>query len=305
MLIDINKLGVGILFPIEAYEGAIPKMENQVKLAQLAQVNGFDTLWVRDVPLYDPDFRDMGQIFDPWVYMSHIASLTQNIKIGAASMVLPLRHPIHFAKAAASLDVLFPNRLHLGVASGDRVLEYPAFNKPYEFRSTNFMRQVEVIREFWRTDFPTYNNDFGKLSGEADVLPKPNRGNIPMYITGHAGGINIDWIAQNGDGWIYYPREFSYTKNILKNWHETLDMYQLPKKPYIQPLYLDLVENPDAEPQVMELGFRLGRNYMIDLLLSLKELGVNHTIFVPKFCTRPMEEILEEIGKEVIPHVNR
>ena len=304
MLIDTNKISLGILFPIEAYEGAFPKMENQVKLAQQAEACGFDTLWVRDVPLHDPNFRDVGQIYDPWIYLSHIASLTQNIKLGTASMVLPLRHPILFAKAAASLDVLFPNRLHLGVASGDRAIEYPAFNKPYEFRNVHFMQQMETIREFWRTDFPRYNTDYGRLVGEADVIPKPIKGNIPMYVTGHAGGINIEWIAEHSDGWIYYPREFSYTKNILQNWYETIDKLHLPQKPYIQPLYIDLLENPDAEPQVLELGFRLGRNYFIDLLLSLRDLGVNHGIFIAKFCSRPVDEVLDEIRREVIPYIN-
>ena len=255
MLIETNKLSLGILFPIEAYEGAIPKMDRdtQIRLAQKAEENGFHTLWVRDVPLHDPNFRDVGQIFDPWIYMAHIASLTKTIKIGAASMVLPLRHPIHFAKAAASLDVLFPDRLHLGVASGDRALEYPAFAKPYETRSTDF---------------------------------------------------NLDWIAINGDGWIYYPREFSYTKNIIQNWKDILDRLHQPRKPYIQPLYIDLLEDPNAEPIALDLGFRLGRNYFIDLLQTLQYMGVNHGIFIAKFCSRPLDEVIEEIGKEVIPHIN-
>lgn len=306
MLIETNKLSLGILFPIEVYEGAIPKMDRdtQIRLAQKAEENGFHTLWVRDVPLHDPNFRDVGQIFDPWIYMAHIASLTKTIKIGAASMVLPLRHPIHFAKAAASLDVLFPDRLHLGVASGDRALEYPAFAKPYETRSTDFIRQMENIREFWRTDFPHYESAFGTLNGEANIIPKPNRGNIPMYITGHAGGINLDWIAINGDGWIYYPREFSYTKNIIQNWKDILDRLHQPRKPYIQPLYIDLLEDPNAEPIALDLGFRLGRNYFIDLLQTLQYMGVNHGIFIAKFCSRPLDEVIEEIGKEVIPHIN-
>ena len=132
--------------------------------------------------------------------MAHIATLTHKIKLGTASMVLPLRHPIHFAKSAASIDQLFPGRLHLGVASGDRAIEYPAFNKPYENRSIDFMRQIETIRTFWSEDFPHYETSFGKMQGEADVIPKPVNKRIPMYITGHAGGINLDWIAQNGDG---------------------------------------------------------------------------------------------------------
>ena len=223
-MIATDKLTMGVLFPIEAFEGPIPQMnkEEQIRLAQQAESLGFDTLWVRDVPLFDPNFRDVGQIYDPWIYMAHIATLTQSIKLGTASMVLPLRHPIHFAKAAASIDQLFPGRLHLGVASGDRAIEYPAFNKPYENRSIDFMRQMETIRTFWKDDFPHYDTSFGKMQGEADVIPKPVNKRIPMYITGHAGGINLDWIAQNGDGWIYYPREFAYTKNIIQNWKEAL-----------------------------------------------------------------------------------
>ena len=111
-MIATDKLSMGVLFPIEAFEGPVPRMdkEEQIALALQAEELGFDTLWVRDVPLFDPNFRDVGQIYDPWVYMAHIATLTKKIKLGTASMVLPLRHPIHFAKAAASIDQLFPGR---------------------------------------------------------------------------------------------------------------------------------------------------------------------------------------------------
>ena len=57
-MIDPNKLSVGILLPIESYEGAIPKMENQTQLIQRAEALGFDTVWVRDIPLNNPDFKE-------------------------------------------------------------------------------------------------------------------------------------------------------------------------------------------------------------------------------------------------------
>lgn len=98
-MIDANKLSIGILLPIESYEGAIPKMENQVQLIQRAEALGYDSVWVRDIPLNNPDFKEVGQIFDPWIYLAHIASLTLSIKIGIASVILPLRHPLHVAKA--------------------------------------------------------------------------------------------------------------------------------------------------------------------------------------------------------------
>lgn len=305
MLIDVHKLSVGVMFPIESYEGAVPKMQNQVKLAQQAESLGFHSLWVRDIPIHNPEFKDVGQIYDPWIYLSHIATQTQSIKIGTASVILPLRHPIYVAKSAASLDALFPGRFHMGVASGDRPAEYPVFNKPFELRSAHFMEHLQLLKELWTKNFPTYNNEFGTLLTEVgDVLPKPINGTIPMYVTGHVGGINLDWIAKNGDGWMYYPHDFSFTAKIIKSWREALNKEGQLYKPYIQSVYIDLVEDPNFEPQKMDLGFRLGRNYLIDMFQTLKDLGVNHTILVLRYATRPMDVILDEIGREVLPNIN-
>ena len=68
------------------------------------------------------------------VYLGLLAGLTERIALGVASIVLPLRHPAHVAKAAASVDVLSGGRLLLGVASGDRPEEYPALNLPFADR---------------------------------------------------------------------------------------------------------------------------------------------------------------------------
>ena len=76
-------------------------------------------------------------MFDPWIYLAHIASLTLSIKIGIASVILPLRHPLHVAKASASLDVLFPNRFVMGIASGDRPIEYPHSTNLLKLRSAH------------------------------------------------------------------------------------------------------------------------------------------------------------------------
>ncbi len=55
-MITTDQLTMGVLFPIEAFEGPVPRMnkDEQITLAQQAEDLGFDTLWVRDVPLFDP-----------------------------------------------------------------------------------------------------------------------------------------------------------------------------------------------------------------------------------------------------------
>ena len=63
-MITTDQLTMGVLFPIEAFEGPVPRMnkDEQITLAQQAEDLGFDTLWERDGPLFDPTFRDEGQI---------------------------------------------------------------------------------------------------------------------------------------------------------------------------------------------------------------------------------------------------
>ena len=71
-----GRLTIGIFFPIEAFPGDQPTMADQVALAQRVEALGFAALWFRDVPLRDPTFGDVGQVFDPFVYLGHIAAHT-------------------------------------------------------------------------------------------------------------------------------------------------------------------------------------------------------------------------------------
>jgi len=49
----------------------------------------------------------------PVVYLGYLAAHTENIALGVGSIILPLRHPAHVAKAAATADVLSHGRILL------------------------------------------------------------------------------------------------------------------------------------------------------------------------------------------------
>src|SRR4051794_5565059 len=76
-----DRLSLGVFFPIEAFPRDEPTMQGQERLAQRAEALGFAGLWVRDVPLRDPSFGDIGQVFDPWVYLGWIAAQTRTIAL--------------------------------------------------------------------------------------------------------------------------------------------------------------------------------------------------------------------------------
>lgn len=141
-------LTLGVFFPIEAFKGDQPTMRNQEHLARRAEELGYAALWFRDVPLRDPNFGDIGQVYDPWVYLGWIAAQTRTIALATGSIILPVRHPLHTAKAAASIDQLTRGRFVLGVASGDRPIEFPAFGIDPDQRDMlfreNLARQAEL-----------------------------------------------------------------------------------------------------------------------------------------------------------------
>ena len=116
----------------------VPDIEHHAKLAQLADSLGFRSLWVRDVPVYDPAFGDAAQVFEVFSYLGYLAGITRNILLGTAAVVLPLREPLLTLKSATTIQELSGGRLLLGVASGDRPVEYPLFGRDFESRGASF-----------------------------------------------------------------------------------------------------------------------------------------------------------------------
>jgi luciferase-type oxidoreductase len=297
-----GRLTLGVFFPIEAFQRDEPTMRVQERLAVRAEELGFAALWVRDVPLRDPNFGDVGQVYDPWGYLGWIAAQTRTIALATGSIILPLRHPLHTAKAAASLDQLTGSRLVLGVASGDRPVEFPAFGVDYDSRGALFRENLRVIREVLANEFPTLRSSYGTLVGTADLVPKPT-GRIPILVTGTSRQ-SLDWIAEYSDGWITYPRSVAQQAELATRWRAAVEVADPGVfKPFAHSFYVDLTEDPDHPPQPIHLGLRGGRNVLLRFLDALRAADVNHVILNFKYSKRAAGEVLEEIGQELLPQL--
>lgn len=294
-----GKLTLGIGFPIEAYASPIPSMSGQVDLAKRAEQGGFAALWCRDVPLIDPSFGDAGQMYDPWTWLGYITAHTSRIALGTGSIILPLRPQVDLAKSAASVDQLSKGRLILGVASGDRPVEYAVYDVPFETRDESFRNAFEFIRATSHRPVE-WDNQKAAYSGQVDLLPKSFAGDIPLFVTGHSRQ-SLDWIAKNADGWLMYPRPLEQQRTVLAQWTDTLNTADITWKPFSQSLYIDLVNDPDAPKTPIHLGYRLGRNTLISHLDALQTMGVNHVTFNVRFSSRPVDHVLDELCEYVIP----
>lgn len=297
-----ERLTVGVYFPIESFDGPEPAMQGQIELAQQAERLGFAALWARDVPLNDPSFGDLGQIYDPFVWLATIAAHTSTIALATGAVILPLHHPIDVAKAAASLDHLSSGRFVFGVASGDRPVEYPAYGRDANMRGELFREAFDYVEVLLTKRFPVHaSTHYGRLAGGGDLVPKPLSPRLPTLVTGQSQQ-SLDWIAQRSDGWLTYPRDVVQQAQVAARWREILERFGAGFKPIAQSLYVDLAADPDTPPRPIHLGVRVGRRRLADLLEDLRSNGVNHVALNLKFSRRPVAEVLDEIGTEVISH---
>ena len=298
-----NRLSVGLVVPIETYDrGPVPTMAQHLERVQLAEKLGFSAVWLRDIPFDVPTFGDTGQGFDPFVYLGYLAGGTRTIGLGVASIILPLRHPAHVAKSAASADVLSDGRLMLGIASGDRPEEYPALNIPFHSRGDYFRESYDYIRAMSGTH-QTISNRFGDVSSDLNMLPKPSGGRLPLLITGSSQQ-SQDWICTHGDGWMTYPRPAPQQAHIIQSMRARGRRSGEFDRPVMEPLYVDLTEDPDASPRPIHLGLRLGANPLCDYLLSRQQIGVNHVAINLRFNQLDIEATLEQLAERVLPQFN-
>ena len=298
-----NRLSIGLVVPIENYSrGPVPEMTRHLERVQWAEELGFSALWIRDVPFNVPSFGDAGQLFDPFVYLGLLAGKTDRIALGVASIILPLRHPVHVAKAASSVDTLSGGRLILGVASGDRPEEYPAMNIPYSERSVRFRESFEYIKHV-SEGTSAFTNSFGQLDSHFEMLPKPVAGKIPLLITGGSQQ-DPEWIANHGDGWMIYPRNPYMQKHIIHKWREGVKKAGRNDQPVLQPLYVDLADDPDMPPIPIHLGFRLGVRPLLSYLKTLESIGINHVALNLRFNKKNIESTLKHLAEEVLPAFN-
>ena len=265
-----------------------PDLRRHAELARLADTLGFRALWVRDVPLYDPSFGDAAQVFEVFSYLGYLAGVTQDILLGTAAVVLPIREPLLTLKSAATVQRLSGNRLLLGVASGDRPVEYPLFGRDFAGRGASFREQVQLLRDSAQA----------RLPGGLDVLPRMDAA-LPLLVAGLAQQ-TPDWVAENMDGCLAYPGTPEDHARRVAAWRAVAG-----GKPYASFIHLDLTEDADEPPQRWRFGLRGGRRALIAELHALRAAGVDHVGLHFRRNQRPLDETFHEIAEHVLPVFHR
>lgn len=300
-----DQLTLGVFLPQKVYKNDMSVLAGQADLVKYIDRAGFAGVWVRDVPLFDPQFGDAGQLFDPFGYLAYLAAQTESVALATGSAIFSLRHPLDLAKAAFSIDQLSGGRLVLGIASGDRAIEFPAYGLEHGARGERFADAVHYVRQLYEDGLLRIDSPLGGFK-DAEFLPKPVHGSLPLIVTG-ASRQSLDWVAQHADGWLTYPDATHGPAGPLRlaskiqAWRRLIPDGGF--RPHMTNDWIDLVDDPDFPRTPLHNGYvlRTGRKGLIELLYEWQAAGVNHGILGFHLAERPTQEIIEELAEEVLP----
>ena len=161
--------------------------------AAKAEALGYDSLWVQHGVFSKP--------VDPFILLTAAAMTTSRVKLGSSVIVLPLFHPLHVAKAAASVDQISAGRLILGVGLGGHEARYPIFGIDPARRVRRFLDMLELIKRLWTEEEVSFDNGEWRVEG-LTLEPKPvQQPHPPLWFGGRADGA-IKRAVRLGDGFM-------------------------------------------------------------------------------------------------------
>ena len=189
-------------------------MRSMVASASRLDALGYDSLWVGDSLLGRP--RP-----EPLTVLAAIAMVTTNIKLGTAAILPAMRHPLHLAQQAATLDLISGGRLILGAGIGfpneQTKLELEALEIPFETRARRCHEAVAWCKSLWGGEAPS-KPDFWTLDPDLRIDPKTAQPRGPRFWLGGATDVTCRRVARHYDGWMPTspsPETFKHGWQIL------------------------------------------------------------------------------------------
>ena len=155
---------------------------------------GYDAVW-----LAEHHFSSYSICPSVHLMGAHVASRTQNLRIGTAVTLVAFYHPLRVAEEIGLLDVLSNGRVNWGAGRGFDPKEFKAFGVSVEESAERFHEGVDVVLEAWRNERLTYSGKYWNFD-DVEVLPKPVQTPHPPV-----------WVAASSEGAVQWAGEVGHT----------------------------------------------------------------------------------------------
>lgn len=305
----------GVFLPIS---GRATGPDTLREAAQNAERQGFDAVWSADRVVTPWEIRTPypyaeNQQFivppdrpflDSFTCLAYLAGCTQTITLGISVLVLPYRHPLYWARVAASIERLAQGRLTLGVGVGWMEEEFAALGVPFKQRGAMTDEHLQILDLLWTQEHASFH---GKHYAFDDVAfyPKPmQQPRIPLWVGGE-GTAAQRRAGRYGDAWFPYFVSISPTElragydNARREAEYAGRNADAVKLACCRPI--EVTREPVAQDERVLRG---APEQLVEALAAYKAIGVEHLalqFMVPRWPDRV--EQIERFASEVVPQL--
>jgi len=169
--------------------------------AMLAESRGFDSVFISDH--FQPWRHTGGHAPFSIAWLGALGARTSRIVMGTSVLTPTFRyHPSVVAQAFATLGAMFPERVILGVGTGESLNEVPALGLPWpepKERTARLKEAVALIRQLWSEERVSFHGQYYRTD-KATIYDRPKI--MPPIHVAAAGPVMAKYAGQFADGFI-------------------------------------------------------------------------------------------------------
>jgi len=176
-----------------------------------AERSGFDSVFTSDH--FQPWRHTNGHAPNSLVWLGALSQRTERVLLGTSVLTPTFRYnPAIVAQAMATLACLAPDRVILGVGTGESMNEVPVLNEEWpEFkeRYARLREAITLMKQLWSEDFVTFEGTYYRTHN-ATIYDRPSDP-TKLYVAAggpqmakYAGRVGAGMIATSGKGMDLY-----------------------------------------------------------------------------------------------------
>src|SRR5881296_4719530 len=156
-------------------------------VAQQAEKDGFDSIWLPDHFLYRNPGEPTRGIWECWTMLAALAEATERVEIGTLVTCNSLRNAAILEKMATTVDEVIHGRLILGVGAGWNEPEYHAFGLPFDHRVDRFEEALQILKPLLHEGHVDFVGQYYQARN-CEIVPRGPRSEGPPLMVGSEGG---------------------------------------------------------------------------------------------------------------------
>ena len=196
------KIGLMVFLANDRENNSRRPYETIRAVAQRAETDGFDSIWLPDHFLYRYPDRPTRGIWECWTMLAALAEATQRVEVGTLVTCNSFRHPAILAKMATAVDEISQGRLILGVGAGWNEPEYQAFGLPFDHRVGRFEEALQILKPLLQEGHVDFAGQYYQARNCDNVPLGPRTQGPPLMVGCESGSPRmLRLTAQYADLW--------------------------------------------------------------------------------------------------------